>query len=72
MDSDSNSSPDSLQDNDDVIFVNHINGPTGRLVLSSYWEIEFLALYRKEKTLFKLSQCFKCFATVSMWDFFLL
>lgn len=29
MDSDSNSSPESLQDNDDVIFVNHINGHTG-------------------------------------------
>ncbi|XP_060762282.1 protein strawberry notch homolog 2a isoform X2 [Neoarius graeffei] len=31
MDSDSNSSPESLQDNDDVIFVNHINGPTAKL-----------------------------------------
>lgn len=31
IDSESNSSPDSLQDNDDVIFVNHINGPAGRL-----------------------------------------
>lgn len=31
IDSDSNSSPDSLQDSDDVIFVNHINGPSGRL-----------------------------------------
>ncbi|TRY55206.1 hypothetical protein DNTS_032680 [Danionella cerebrum] len=31
MDSESNSSPESLQDNDDVIFVNHINGATARL-----------------------------------------
>ncbi|XP_051773931.1 protein strawberry notch homolog 2a isoform X2 [Ctenopharyngodon idella] len=31
IDSESNSSPDSLQDNDDVIFVNHINGPAARL-----------------------------------------
>ncbi|KAI5616542.1 strawberry notch-like 2a [Silurus asotus] len=31
MDSDSNSSHESLQDNDDVIFVNHINGPTAKL-----------------------------------------
>uniref|UniRef100_A0AAR2J1M7 Protein strawberry notch homolog 2 n=1 Tax=Pygocentrus nattereri TaxID=42514 RepID=A0AAR2J1M7_PYGNA len=31
IDSDSNSSPESLQDNDDVIFVHHINGPTGML-----------------------------------------
>lgn len=30
MDTDSNSSPDSLLDNDDVIFVNHTNGLTGR------------------------------------------
>lgn len=30
MDTDSNSSPDSLLDNDDVIFVNHTNGVTGR------------------------------------------
>lgn len=29
MESDSNSSPESPQDNDDVIFVNHINGHTG-------------------------------------------
>ncbi|XP_062844128.1 protein strawberry notch homolog 2a [Trichomycterus rosablanca] len=31
IDSDSNSSPESLQDNDDVIFVNHINGYTAKL-----------------------------------------
>ncbi|XP_017552617.1 protein strawberry notch homolog 2a isoform X1 [Pygocentrus nattereri] len=31
IDSDSNSSPESLQDNDDVIFVHHINGPTAKL-----------------------------------------
>uniref|UniRef100_A0AAY4EL58 Protein strawberry notch homolog 2 n=1 Tax=Denticeps clupeoides TaxID=299321 RepID=A0AAY4EL58_9TELE len=31
MDSDSNSSPESQQDNDDVIFVNHINGHTAKL-----------------------------------------
>ncbi|KAG9278681.1 hypothetical protein AMEX_G6582 [Astyanax mexicanus] len=31
IDSDSNSSPESLLDNDDVIFVNHINGPTAKL-----------------------------------------
>ncbi|KAL1281104.1 hypothetical protein QQF64_015704 [Cirrhinus molitorella] len=31
MDSVSNSSPESLQDNDDVIFVNHINGPAAKL-----------------------------------------
>lgn len=30
METDSNSSPDSLLDNDDVIFVNHTNGQTGR------------------------------------------
>lgn len=30
MDTDSNSSPDSLLDNDDVIFVNHTNCQTGR------------------------------------------
>lgn len=41
MDCDSNSSPESLQDNDDVIFVNHIDGPTGRLGLCSYWEMVF-------------------------------
>lgn len=29
METDSNSSPDSLLDNDDVIFVNHTNGQTG-------------------------------------------
>lgn len=29
METDSNSSPDSLLDNDDVIFVNHTNGHTG-------------------------------------------
>ncbi|XP_051557426.1 protein strawberry notch homolog 2-like isoform X2 [Myxocyprinus asiaticus] len=31
IDSESNSSPDSLQDNDDVIFVNHINSPAAKL-----------------------------------------
>ncbi|RXN08127.1 strawberry notch -like protein [Labeo rohita] len=31
IDSVSNSSPESLQDNDDVIFVNHINGPAAKL-----------------------------------------
>ncbi|XP_066512341.1 protein strawberry notch homolog 2-like isoform X2 [Hoplias malabaricus] len=31
IDSDSNSSPESLLDNDDVIFVNHINGPSAKL-----------------------------------------
>ncbi|XP_028672102.1 protein strawberry notch homolog 2 isoform X1 [Erpetoichthys calabaricus] len=31
LDSDSNSSPDSLLDNDDVIFVNHINSYTAKL-----------------------------------------
>uniref|UniRef100_A0A8C2I7S9 Protein strawberry notch homolog 2 n=1 Tax=Cyprinus carpio TaxID=7962 RepID=A0A8C2I7S9_CYPCA len=31
IDSYSNSSPESLQDNDDVIFLNHINGPTAKL-----------------------------------------
>ncbi|XP_051989674.1 protein strawberry notch homolog 2a isoform X2 [Xyrauchen texanus] len=31
LDSESNSSPDSLQDNDDVIFVNHINSPAAKL-----------------------------------------
>ncbi|MEQ2184037.1 hypothetical protein GOODEAATRI_003852 [Goodea atripinnis] len=30
MDTDSNSSPDSLQDNDDVIFVNHTSCQSGR------------------------------------------
>lgn len=30
MDTDSNSSPDSLQDNDDVIFVNHTSHQSGR------------------------------------------
>lgn len=30
MDTDSNSSPDSLLDNDDVIFVNHTSYQTGR------------------------------------------
>ncbi|XP_077078228.1 protein strawberry notch homolog 2a isoform X2 [Siphateles boraxobius] len=31
LDSESNSSPESLQDNDDVIFVNQINGPAAKL-----------------------------------------
>ncbi|CAG04856.1 unnamed protein product [Tetraodon nigroviridis] len=31
METDSNSSPDSLLDNDDVIFVNHTNGQTARI-----------------------------------------
>lgn len=31
MDTDSNSSPDSLLDNDDVIFVNHTSCQTGRV-----------------------------------------
>ncbi|KAG9350636.1 hypothetical protein JZ751_024525 [Albula glossodonta] len=31
LDSDSNSSPDSLLDNDDVIFVNHTNGHTAKI-----------------------------------------
>lgn len=36
IDSESNSSPESLQDNDDVIFVNHINGPAGKLTYSGH------------------------------------
>lgn len=35
MDTDSNSSPDSLLDNDDVIFVNHTNCQTGREITFS-------------------------------------
>lgn len=37
MDTDSNSSPDSLLDNDDVIFVNHTSCQTGREVLDMFW-----------------------------------
>lgn len=36
MDTDSNSSPDSLLDNDDVIFVNHTSFQTGRGSFT-YW-----------------------------------
>lgn len=36
MDTDSNSSPDSLLDNDDVIFVNHTSCQTGREVFFSF------------------------------------
>lgn len=43
MDTDSNSSPDSLLDNDDVIFVNHTSCQTGTemaflSVVSDVWE----------------------------------
>lgn len=34
METDSNSSPDSLLDNDDVIFVNHTSCQTGRSLLT--------------------------------------
>ncbi len=37
MDTDSNSSPDSLLDNDDVIFVNHTSCQSGREVLDIFW-----------------------------------
>lgn len=45
MDCDSNSSPESLQDNDDVIFVNHIDGPTGKLgsVVTGKWNFSFVS-----------------------------
>lgn len=36
MDTDSNSSPDSLLDNDDVIFVNHTSCQTGRRMFVSF------------------------------------
>lgn len=37
MDTDSNSSPDSLLDNDDVIFVNQTSYQTGREALDIFW-----------------------------------
>lgn len=73
MDTDSNSSPESLQDNDDVIFVNHIDGPTGRSGLRSYWEVAYQLWIGKniaqDFAICVLSQFVKY---VSVCEFFLL
>uniref|UniRef100_A0AAY4EJS9 Protein strawberry notch homolog 2 n=1 Tax=Denticeps clupeoides TaxID=299321 RepID=A0AAY4EJS9_9TELE len=47
MDSDSNSSPESQQDNDDVIFVNHINGHTAFFICTAKLEELKQGLLRK-------------------------
>uniref|UniRef100_A0A8B9HEA3 Protein strawberry notch homolog 2 n=1 Tax=Astyanax mexicanus TaxID=7994 RepID=A0A8B9HEA3_ASTMX len=62
IDSDSNSSPESLLDNDDVIFVNHINGPTGRLIL--VWDLK-----KKKANTGSIKICLDC---VRLMPFFFL
>lgn len=62
METDSNSSPDSLLDNDDVIFVNHTNGQTGSpLVLCRVYYFNYVWLYDVYSILMMyIGQCVKC------------